>query len=167
MCTEIWSRYFLLGPLLWLLTRSPRSGIQTVLHGLFLPTPFKSEAHNKAETDELTVEVLKPGALYADCSVVRVAPGARLPNQIPSKDGQEKAAKEKGKQTEKPKDKSGILPDDGEMGGEPLGREVWENFETALKAWEKSNPTPPKPTESTGTPGKEVDEGGHPSFVKS
>jgi hypothetical protein len=164
---EIWSRYFLLGPLLWLLAKSPTSGIQTVLHGLFLPTPFKNEAHNKAETDELTVEVLKPGALYADCSVVRVAPGAHLSKQTPSKDGQEKAAKGKGKQADKPEDKSGILPDDGEMGGEPLGRRVWENFEAALRVWEESSPAPPKTAESTGTQGEKAGEGGHPSSVKS
>ena len=161
-------RYFLLRPLLWLLTRSPTSGIQTVLHGLFLPTPFKSEARNNNETDELTLEVLKPGALYADCSVARVTPRAQLPKQVPSEDGKEKAAKGKGKQTDKPEEKSGTLPDDGEMGGEPLGRQVWENFEAALRVWEKSNPAPPKPaTESTGNEGEKAGQGGRPNFVKS
>lgn len=165
---ETWSRYFLLGPLLWLLTKSPTPGIQTVLHGLFLPTPFKSETHNKAETDELTVEVLKPGALYADCSVVRVTPRARPSEQTLSKDGQGTTTKEKGKRSDKPKDESGILPDDGEMGGEPLGRQVWENFEAALRVWEKSNPAPPGPaTESTETQGEKAAQGGHPSPVKS
>ena len=139
-----------------------------MLHGLFLPTPFKSETHNKAETDELTVEVLKPGALYADCSVVRVTPGAHPSKQTPSKDGQGKVAMEKGKQTDKAEGKSGILPDDGEMGGESLGRQVWENFEAALRAWEKSNPAPPKPAaEPNGTQGEKSDQGGHPSSVKS
>ncbi|KAF9646190.1 hypothetical protein BDM02DRAFT_3073607, partial [Thelephora ganbajun] len=137
--------YFLLQPLLWLLTRSPTSGIQTVLHGLFLPTPFKSKARNNDETDELTVEVLKPGALYADCSVVRVTPRAQPPKKTPE-GGEERETKGKGKQTGEPEDKSGILPDDGEMGGESLGRQVWENFEAALRVWEKSHPTPPKPS---------------------
>ena len=139
-----------------------------MLHGLFLPTPFKSEAHKTNETDELTVEVLKPGALYADCSVVRVAPQTRPPKETPSKDEEEKKAKGKGKQTDRSDDKSGALPDDGEMGGEPLGRQVWENFEAALRAWEKANPAPPKPSaEADGTKGEKASEGGHPSFVKS
>ena len=134
---------------------------------MFLPTPFKSEARNTNETDELAVEVLKPGALYADCSVVRVAPRARPPKEAPPKDREEKKVKGKGKRTVKPGDESGSLPDDGEMGGEPLGREVWENFEAALRVWEKSNPAPPKPTpESGGTKGEKVSEGGHPSSAK-
>ena len=139
-----------------------------MLHGLFVPTPFKSEARNNNETDELTVEVLKPGALYADCSVVSVAPRATLPAQTPSKDGQERAAKGKGKQTDKSGVESGTLPDDGEMGGESLGRQVWENFEAALRAWEKSDPTPPKSaTESTGAEGEKASKGGHPSSPES
>lgn len=128
-----------------------------MLHGLFVPTPFKSEARNNNETDELTVEVLKPGALYADCSVVRVTPRGQQPKQIPSNDGQEKTAKGKGKRTDKLDDESGTLPDDGEMGGEPLGRQVWENFEAALRIWEKSSPAPQKPTtESTSTEGEKA-----------
>ena len=138
-----------------------------MLHGLFLPTPFKSEAHNNG-TDELNAEVLKPGALYADCSVVRVTPRAQPPKQTPSKDGEEKKAKEKGKQADKAEDDSGTLPDDGEIGGEPLGRQVWENFEAALRVWEKSHPAPPKPaSESAGTKGEKASEGGHPGSVKS
>jgi len=139
-----------------------------VLHGLFLPTPFKSETQNNNETDELTIEVLKPGALYADCSVVRVTPRAQPPKRTLSKDGEEKKAKGKGKQTDKVEDKSGTLPDDGEMGGEPLGRHVWENFEAALRVWEKSNPAPPESaTESAGAKGDKASEGGHPSHAKS
>lgn len=138
-----------------------------MLHGLFLPTPFKSEARSKNETDELAVEVLKPGALYSDCSVVRVTPRARPPKEAPSRDEGEGKTREKGKQADKPGDESGPLPDDGEIGGEPLGREVWENFEAALRVWEKSNPALPKPTqESGGTKGEKTSEGGHPSPVK-
>lgn len=110
-----------------------------------MPTPFKSQALNNSGTDELTVEVLKPGALYADCSVVKITPRAKPPGQTTSKDGENKAAKGKGPQADKTEDNSGILPDDGEMGGESLGRQVWENFEAALRVWEKSNPAPPKP----------------------
>lgn len=133
-----------------------------------MPTPFKSEAQNNNETDELTVEVLKPGALYADCSVVKVTPRAQLPKQTPSEAGEEKMAKGKGKQTEKTEDKSGILPDDGEMGGEPLGRQVWENFEAALRVWEKSHPAPSKPvTEPAGTKVEKLGEAGHPGHIMS
>jgi len=98
----------------------------------FSRTPFKGEAHNNG-TDELD-GVLKPGVLYADCSVVRVTPRAQPPKQAPSKDGEEKKAKGKGKQADKAEDKSGTLLDDGE----PLRRQVWENFEAALRVWEKS-----------------------------
>lgn len=161
-------RYYIFQPLLWLLTKSPTSGIQTILHGLFLPTPFKSAARNTNDTDELTVEVLKPGALYADCSVVKVTPRVQPSEQTPSKDGENKTAKGKGKQTDKTEDQSGALPDDGEIGGEPLGRRVWESFEAALRVWEKSNPPPPKPaTGSDGTEGEKSNEGGHPRSVKS
>lgn len=55
---------------------------------------------------------------------------------------------EKGKEKGKGKGKESStdaetldLPDDGELGGELAGRKVWESFETALKAWEKGNPT--------------------------
>lgn len=150
------------------MTKSPSSGVQTVLHGLFLPTPFKSEGRNNNETDELTVEVLRPGALYADCSVVRVTPQAQPHKETPPKDEGEKKAKGKGKQTDRPDDKSGALPDDGEMGGEPLGRQVWENFEAALTVWEKSNPGPPKPTtEPAGAREEKASDGGHPNPVNS
>jgi hypothetical protein len=112
-----------------------------VLHGLFLPTPFKSEARNNNETDELTAEVLKPGALYADCSVVKVTPRAQPAKQAPSKDSEEKKAKGKGKQTDKNDDESGVLPDDGEMGGEPLGRQVWESFESSTEGMGRVKPS--------------------------
>jgi len=111
---------------------------------------------------------MKPGALYADCSVVKITPRAQPPRQTTSRDGENKAAKGKETQTDKTEDKSGVLPDDGEMGGEPLGRQVWENFEAALRVWEKSNPAIPKPaTESPGAKGEKSSEGGHPSPVKS
>lgn len=100
---------------------------------------------------------MKPGALYADCSVLRVTPRVQIPERAPSKDGQEKLTKGKGKQADKPEDKSGTLPDDGEAGGEPLGRQVWENFEAALRAWEKSGPPPSKPaTELAGAEGEKT-----------
>lgn len=128
-----------------------------MLHGLFLPTPFKSGARDNNDTDELAVEVLKPGALYADCSVVKVTPRVGPPKRTPSEKEGKKTAKGKGVQTDKAEDESRILPDDGEMGGESLGRQVWENFEAALRVWEKSNPAPAKPTtESTGDKGEKA-----------
>ena len=150
------------------MTKSLTSGIQSVLHGLFLPTPFKSQGGNNGGTDELAVEVLRPGALYADCSVVRVALGAQPHSKTPSEGGRNEAAKGKGKQTDKTEDGSGNLPDDGEMGGEPMGRQVWENFEAALRIWEKANPAPPKPAmESTEVKKEEESGGGHPSPARS
>lgn len=125
-----------------------------------MPTPFKSRSHDNDVTDELAVEVLRPGALYADCSVVKVTLRTQPSKQSPSKDGEKRTEKGKQKQTDKTEDKSGILPDDGEMGGEPLGRQVWENFEAALRAWEKSNPAPPKSaTESADTKKDKASEG--------
>ena len=133
-----------------------------------MPTPFKSQALNNSGTDELTVEVLKPGALYADCSVVKITPRAQKPTQTTSRDGKNKTAKGKETQTDNTENKSGNLPDDGEMGGEPLGRQVWENFEAAVRVWEKSNPAPPKPaTEPPGTKGDKTSEGGHPNPMNS
>ena len=130
-----------------------------------MPTPFKSQARDGNGTDELTVEVLKPGALYADCSVVKIIPRAQPHRQTTSEN---KTAKGKETHTDKTEDDSGVLPDDGEMGGEPLGRQVWENFEAALRVWEKSNPATLKPaTESPGAKGEKSSEGGHPSPVKS
>ena len=34
------------------------------------------------------------------------------------------------------------LPDDGEYGGELVGRLVWEAYEAGLKVWEGENPRP-------------------------
>ena len=31
------------------------------------------------------------------------------------------------------------IPDDGEFGGEAMGRAVWEAYEEALKVWEKED----------------------------
>lgn len=74
----------------------------------------------KRDDDDLPEEVLKPGALYRDCAVIRL--NVRKPDIHPEE-----------KETEK------RLIDDGEYGGEVLGRLVWENFEASLKHREKSS----------------------------
>lgn len=107
--------YILLQPLLRLLTKSTTSAIQSVLHVLFLPTPFKSNARQGTDTPE---EVLKAGALYRECAVVNL----RIPSPVVAD-----AANEQ-------------VPDDGELGGVHLGQAVWEDLEGALKEWEKVNP---------------------------
>lgn len=96
--------------------------------------------------------------------MVGVNLGTQPHSKTPSKDGRSEAAKEKGKQTDNAENEPGNLPDDGEMGGEPMGRQVWENFETALRIWENANPAPPKPAvESTGVKAGEENGGGNPN----
>jgi len=137
--------YYFLQPLLRLLVKSPNAALQSVLHVLFLPTPFKrgtakppTSTDSSIENDALPEEILKPGALYRECAVVRL--------HIPSPPDPVKDLPGKGEE----KEQEG-LPDDGELGGEVAGRLVWESFETALKEWEKANP-PTKNNRSTTPP---------------
>jgi hypothetical protein len=131
--------------------------MQTVLHALFLPTPFKVLSQSTtgtiderpksakgspidASVTEMPEEVLKPGALYGDCAVVRL----RVP-LTPS--AVEQLASEKQKEKEEKKGKNMTeevleIKDDSEFGGEVMGRLVWEAYEEALKSWEKANPPP-------------------------
>ena len=128
--------------------------MQSVLHVLFLPTPFKvlSQAAPKASGEkgkgkgtpiddsvtEMAEEVLKPGALYAECAVVHL----KVPVPLSAKQ-EPGTAGEKGKQKARAEEDEGggmNIPDDGEMGGELTGRLVWEAFEEALRMWEKANP---------------------------
>ncbi|KAI0090879.1 hypothetical protein BDY19DRAFT_992280 [Irpex rosettiformis] len=163
--------YLLLYPLIWLYAKSPNMATQTVLHALFLPTPFKRAlAHLAAATDSSSTdktdktessgvtrasggftEVVKPGALYRECSAVilKLAP---LPDTIPPRDAQDgnDAQSAKDNNTRKGKEKATKsdgqkktldevdleIEDDGEYGGEGVGRVVWEWYETRLKAWD-------------------------------
>ncbi|RDX48591.1 hypothetical protein OH76DRAFT_1352105 [Lentinus brumalis] len=144
-----WSlAYIVLLPFLLLFTKSSTSALQTVLHVLFLPTPLKraqakvdaaaDEEARKAEaalgnTPETSsepaeprrtgpVEVLKPGALYRECAIVRLEV-PRPPAPAPGTD-------------EKKGEEPSALEDDGDFGGEIVGRAVWEWYEARLKEWE-------------------------------
>ena len=148
----------LLLPLL-LFTKSSHSALQTLLHVLFLPTPLKrAQAKIDAAADEElrkaeaaaaqtpqdepapstkntsapmrigNVEVLKPGALYRECAVVHLD----VPRP-PAPPEEKKATGKKGKE----KEVETVLEDDGEFGGEVVGRAVWEWYEARLKEWEE------------------------------
>ncbi|KAJ7763174.1 hypothetical protein DFH07DRAFT_917270 [Mycena maculata] len=156
--------YILAYPLLLLLTKSSAATIQSVLHVLFLPTPFKvlaalnadpDSAPNPKFADAEPEEVLKPGALYAECAVVRLDVG------VSEKEKEREAAAEaekraeatagaakgkgKGKHKGEEEKREEVLevPDDGELGGELAGRLVWEAYEAGLKAWEAAHPPAP------------------------
>lgn len=121
--------YLVLQPLLRILTKSSTSAVQSVLHVLFLPTPFKgiaqsSSAGTRTSGGDTVQEVLKAGALYRECAVVNI----RIPvleNASPSSDQGD------------PKDT--VMVDDRELGGIHLGQAVWEVFEADLKEWEKQS----------------------------
>jgi hypothetical protein len=191
--------YILLYPLIWLLAKSPDMAMQTVLHALFLPTPFKralahlasataaaqeqsdaTPAEKKAAAERGTerssfIEILKPGALYRECSVVTLAvpPLPPAPEGEKAKDGpnaetgtkpKEEAKKNndrKGKDTE-PVDELLEIEQDGEYGGEDVGRLVWEWYEHHLREWEaKEKREKPelssKEKESLGTTDEKAD----------
>jgi len=123
--------YLILQPLLRIITKSSDSAIQTILHSLFLPTPLKSSIKETHGQDELTTEVLKPGSFYTNCSVQALKISQRTKEENGSGNAKRKG---KGKDTERNE-----LPDDGELGGEELGRHVWESYEKALKVWEETS----------------------------
>ena len=164
-----YNSYILLFPFIWLLAKSSEMAMQSVLHALFLPTPFKrtlaqlsASAHATADllaesanqspdmgqvrlTADSFTEVLKPGALYRECSVVTLplpplpdAPVDDEPNDAPKNTEKPKAKKGKAKETSSKPDTEHLLEieDDGEYGGEGIGRVVWEWFENHLKMWE-------------------------------
>jgi len=160
-------RYLLLQPLLRIFTKSSSSSIQTVLHSLFLPTPFKILSQTTFSTTstsgtsqsgeaakppsakdlsslEMPQELLRPGALYSNCALVslRVNVDPELVQQDKEKPNPQ-PAKAKGKGKQDLKEEVLDLEDDGEYGGELAGRLVWETFEQGLKVWEASSPVPP------------------------
>ena len=70
-------------------------------------------------------EILRPGALYSDCSVVR----PRLNKRNWEAEIKETSSNGKLEQLRDVEDKE-------ELGGEELGRIVWESCEQSLKQWE-------------------------------
>ncbi len=133
----------MLNPLFRVLTKSPSSTLQSTLHALFLPTPFKyltaeAPGHVRKRAPE---EVLKPGALYAECAVVPVhIPASSIPRAV----GRSEEDKEK-----KRSDGNGDSPqpDDGELGGVSLGMQVWDDYERELKVWDTEASRPETRTE--------------------
>jgi len=127
-------RYVLLNPLLRTLTKSPSSTLQSTLHALFLPTPFKYLASTSDDTRKRTPEeVLKPGALYAECAVVPLhIPVIPLPPAEDKGQGKDSGTQRDGSQP----------PDDGELGGVALGTQVWDDYERELKSWEATQAVP-------------------------
>lgn len=132
-----YSSYFIAYPLLRLLTKSQTATVQSILHVLFLPTPFKNLQSSAVTTsaENALAEVLKAGALYRECAVVHV--------RIPSPDGTP---------SENEEQKDGPMSDDRELGGVHLGQTVWESFEVALKEWEKTVPASDKEAAGDDTP---------------
>ncbi|TFK26892.1 hypothetical protein FA15DRAFT_692883 [Coprinopsis marcescibilis] len=168
-------------PFLKIFTKDTDRALQSVYHALFLPTPFKGlglsevddaaagggggvdakgkekegkeggNVHVPAPPVRKPSEVLKPGALYAECAVVRLRVPVPTQEQVDASISTSSATSStasKPKQTQKPKEKQKLkevlqLDDDGEYGGEVAGRLVWEAYEDALKVWERSCPVPP------------------------
>ena len=152
-------------------TKSPTAAIQSILHVLFLPTPFKllsqttfvstsaskSTSAPSASTKtglpqgpidasllDIPEEVLVSGVLYANCAVV-----VNLPVKLDNSDLQTQVTGEVESGTDsesmdKGKERREVIdiPDDGEYGGELAGRLVWEAYEAGLKVWEAESPRP-------------------------
>ncbi|KAJ3511350.1 hypothetical protein NLJ89_g4147 [Agrocybe chaxingu] len=152
--------YLIFQPLLRLFTKSPTAAMQTILHALFLPTPFKvlaeassvtaekkdtkSQGPIEASHLEMPEEVLRPGSLYADCAVVKVK--VKIFDELREEEHSRQDSKTHSRKAKgRPSLKEEVLEigDDGEYGGELGGRLVWEACERALKIWEKENPGPP------------------------
>ena len=99
----------------------------------------------RAEGNKLRFrEVLKPGALYGECAVVSLdvpsPPAASTSTSQPAtsttkEKGKAKGAKE-GQGGGAQEEETIEMEDDGEYGGEEVGRRVWEAYEGALKVWE-------------------------------
>ncbi|KAL1669505.1 hypothetical protein GGF50DRAFT_44263 [Schizophyllum commune] len=153
--------YVLLIPLIRLLAKGSSAAIQSILHALFVPTPFKiiggtvekdtTDSDGKAKPRQ---EVLKPGALYAECAVVPLE--VTVPDEWIEQDAQNAKAekdKSKGKAKSTAQEETIALADDGEYGGERAGRAVWEAFEAALKVWEASEEKKKPATEGEKTAG--------------
>jgi hypothetical protein len=137
-------RYILLNPLFRILTKSPSSTLQSTLHALFLPTPFKYLSFAPDDPQKRAPEeILKPGALYAECAVAPI----RIPGTLAPPAGEEKTD---GSQNEKTPGGGTAQRDDGEMGGMALGMEVWDDYEQELKRWEAAEAAQEAETRGSG-----------------
>jgi hypothetical protein len=181
-------RYLVSQPFLRVFTKSPTAAIQSILHILFLPTPFKVLSESKSVSMSTTTsksnstpsastfnvdgasktasllhipkeEVLVPGALYADCAVV-VNLTVKLDIQQMQVNDEVKAETSTSTNKEKRREEVIELPDDGEYGGELAGRLVWEAYEAGLKVWEKENPRPVEEEGGGGIIGDRKEESG-------
>lgn len=118
----------MLNPLLRLLTKSPSSTLQSTLHALFLPTPFKFLSFAPDDPQKRAPEeVLKPGAIYAECAVAPIRIPVALAPPAEEIDGGGNG---------KTPDSGTAQRDDGELGGMALGMQVWDDYERELKVWE-------------------------------
>jgi hypothetical protein len=134
-------RYILLNPLLRIFTKSPNSTLQTTLHALFLPTPFKYLSIAPDDPQKRAPEeVLKPGALYTECAVAPIPIPVTLAPPPEAEGGSD--GKTQGGEAAR---------DDGELGGIRLGMEVWDDYERELKVWEAAEAAQEGGT-STGAP---------------
>jgi len=122
--------------MLLVLAKTPAAALQSVLHVLCAPKPVTRRLAPLAKDPSqppafrpafrpvrqpASEEVLVPGALYTDCSVVRLT--LRVPETIPYRDKEQ-------------------LPGNTEqfdlgLGDEPIGRAVWEALEVGVRIWER------------------------------
>jgi hypothetical protein len=84
----------------------------------------------KDDTDEVNTEVLIPGQLYSECAVVKLSIREPPPTKMSENEDKASESKKPGNQADSPSN----------LGGETVGREVWECYEAALKVWEASDP---------------------------
>ncbi|KAJ7600916.1 hypothetical protein C8J56DRAFT_999941 [Mycena floridula] len=132
--TPSWLDTLRFHPLLLLFVKSPFAATQTILHALFLPTPFKvvsqiglrspSQKRDIPQGAPIDASILE---MPEECAVVKL--DVRKPVlPVPEKSTDKK--------------KNPRAPEDDEFGGPSTGQLVWEAYEDALKVWDKSTPVP-------------------------
>jgi hypothetical protein len=88
----------------------------------------KSQVENQYRSRAL----LKPGALYSECAAVHLHLSASRAAEM-----DEHGAGSQNGNDNPDTAKSAVGPSDDEyLGGEPIGRQVWETLEKELKIWE-------------------------------
>jgi hypothetical protein len=113
----------------------------------YFPAQLSKTPKANADAKEEEDEALLPGALYAECAVVRTPAIAPPPTTTTPPNSTSKSGKEKPTQT-------GVKQEEGdevETEDERAGRLVWEAYEAGLRAWEAANPSvPAKPQADEG-----------------